>query len=78
MSAAKVQRKATEAYQQGLDEVLSALNTDPRLGLSQAEAQARRKKFGRNELTAEKSVPAWRTKMVTRLTVPAARGLLDS
>jgi len=36
MSAAKVQRKATEAYQRRLDEVLAALNTDPRLGLSQA------------------------------------------
>ncbi|MGH9883090.1 MAG: cation-transporting P-type ATPase, partial [Pyrinomonadaceae bacterium] len=60
MSAAKVQRKATEAYQQRLDEVLAALNTDPRLGLSQAEAQARLEQYGRNELTAEKPVPAWR------------------
>ena len=60
MSAAKVQRKATEAYQQRLDEVLAALNTDPRLGLSQAEARARLEKYGRNELTAEKPVPAWR------------------
>jgi P-type Ca2+ transporter type 2C len=60
MSAARVQRKATEAYQQTLDEVLAALNTDPRLGLSQAEALGRREKFGRNELTAEKPVPAWK------------------
>src|SRR5258705_209076 len=60
MSAAKVQRKATEAYQQRLDEVLAALNTDPRLGLSQAEARARLGQYGRNELTAEKPVPAWR------------------
>jgi hypothetical protein len=44
MSAAKVQRKATEAYQQSLDEVLAAHNTDPGLGLSQAEgANATRK-----------------------------------
>jgi hypothetical protein len=49
MSAAKVQSKATEAYQQRLDEVLAALNTDPGLGLSQAEARWRREKFGRNE-----------------------------
>ncbi len=60
MSAAKVQRKATEAYQQRPDEVLAALNADPRLGLSQAEARARLEKYGRNELTAEKPVPAWR------------------
>ena len=60
MSAAKVQRKATEAYRQSLDEVLAAHTTDSGLGLSQAEAQARREKFGRNELTAEKPVPVWR------------------
>jgi magnesium-transporting ATPase (P-type) len=56
MSAAKVQRKATEAYQQRPDEVLAALNTDARLGLSEAEARARLKEYGRNELTAEKPV----------------------
>ena len=61
MSAAKVQRKATEVYQQSIDEVLAALNTDPRLGLSEAEARARLEKYGRNELTAEKPVPPWRT-----------------
>jgi len=60
MSAAKVQRKATEPYQQKLDEVVSALSTDPRLGLSEAEARSRLEKFGRNELTVEKPVPAWR------------------
>lgn len=54
MSAAKVQYKAKEAHQQRPDEVLAALNTDLLSGLSQAEAQARREKFGRNELTAEK------------------------
>jgi P-type Ca2+ transporter type 2C len=59
-TADRVQRKATEAYQQRLDEVLAALNTDPQLGLSQAEALKRREKFGRNELTAGKPVPAWR------------------
>ena len=60
MTAAKVQRKTTEAYQQSLDEVLAAHDTDPGLGLSRAEAQARRERFGRNELTAEKPVPVWR------------------
>lgn len=57
MSAVKVQ--LTEAYQQRLDEVLAALNTDLRLGLSQVEARARLEEYGRNELTAEKPVPAW-------------------
>src|SRR5215510_13061587 len=60
MSAAKVQPKATEAYQQRIDEVVAALNTDPRLGLSQAEARARLEKYGRNEWMAEKPVPRWR------------------
>ena len=60
MSAAKVQRKPTEPYQQSTAEVLAALDTDARLGLSQAEARARLEKYGTNELTAEKPVPAWR------------------
>ena len=60
MSAARVQRKATEAYQQNLDEVLAGLKTDLRIGLGQAEARGRGEKFGRNELTTEKPVPAWR------------------
>ena len=60
MSAATVQRKVTEPYQQKLDEVLAALNTDLRSGLSQVEARARLEKYGRNELTAERPVPAWR------------------
>src|ERR1700741_1322310 len=60
MSVAKVQRKARQAYRQRPDEVVAALNTDPRSGLSQVEARARLEKYGRNELTAEKPVPAWR------------------
>ena len=47
------------AYQQSVDEVLKALETGRR-GLSQEQAQARLKRDGRNELTAEKPVPAWR------------------
>jgi Ca2+-transporting ATPase len=39
---------------------LSALATDARLGLSEAEARARLQRHGRNELAAEKPVPAWR------------------
>ena len=60
MSATKLQRKPTEPYQQTIDEVLAALNTDLRLGLTEAEAQTRLEQYGRNELTAEKPVPAWK------------------
>jgi Ca2+-transporting ATPase len=47
-------------YQQTVDEVLAALGTDAQQGLSQAEAQARLERHGRNELAAEKPVPGWR------------------
>ena len=60
MSATKPQRKPAEPYQQTIDEVVAALSTDLRLGLSEAEAHARLEKHGRNELTAEKPVPAWK------------------
>jgi Ca2+-transporting ATPase len=60
MSATKLQLKPIEPYQQSVDEVLAALTTDPRSGLSEAEAQARLETNGRNELTAEKPVPEWR------------------
>src|SRR5215510_13407550 len=60
MSAAKVQPKATEPYQQRVDDVLAALNTDHRLGLSEVEARTRLQKYGPNELMAEKPVPVWR------------------
>src|SRR5688572_1114432 len=47
-------------YRQRLDEVLAALGTDAQRGLSEAEARARLDRHGRNELTAEEPVPAWR------------------
>ncbi len=47
-------------HQQTVEAAIAALETDPRLGLSDAEARARLDRFGRNELTAEKPVPAWR------------------
>ena len=40
--------------------VVEALGTDVRQGLSEAEAHARLAQHGRNELEAEKAVPAWR------------------
>jgi P-type Ca2+ transporter type 2C len=46
-------------YQQSVDELLVALQS-PRTGLTQAEAQDRLKRYGRNELTAERPVPGWR------------------
>ena len=39
---------------------LAALGTDRRSGLSRSQAQERLERYGRNELTAEAPVPAWR------------------
>lgn len=39
---------------------VAALGTDAQLGLSEAEARALLQRHGRNELTAEMPVPAWR------------------
>jgi Ca2+-transporting ATPase len=47
-------------YRQPAEAVLAALGSDARRGLSEAEARARLERYGRNELTAEKRVPAWR------------------
>jgi Ca2+-transporting ATPase len=47
-------------YQQTVDEVIASLGADAQRGLSQSEAQKRLEQFGRNELTAEEPVPAWR------------------
>ncbi|HKV11819.1 MAG TPA: cation-translocating P-type ATPase [Thermoanaerobaculia bacterium] len=47
-------------YQQSVEEVAAALGTEVRSGLSDGEAEARLGRFGRNELTAEEPVPAWR------------------
>ena len=60
MSTATIQRNQIIAYQQPVDEVLAALDTDARRGLSQGEAQARLERFGKNELTVEKPIPPWR------------------
>ena len=48
------------AYQLPVDDVLAWLGTDARRGLSAEEAHARLKRYGRNELTAEKPIPAWK------------------
>jgi len=60
MSARQVQPDQRSAYQLRAEDVLAALETDAVRGLSETEARVRLARDGRNELTAEKSVPAWR------------------
>ena len=60
MSTATPPREPVAAYQQGVDAVVASLVTDAQLGLSAAEARARLARHGRNELEAERPVPAWR------------------
>jgi len=47
-------------YRRRIEDVVAELATDVRLGLSDGEARSRLERHGRNELTAEKPVPAWR------------------
>lgn len=47
-------------YGQSVDQVIAALKTDLRRGLGEADAEQRLAQYGRNELKAEKLVPAWR------------------
>ena len=54
------QRKQISSYQQPIEQVLAELGTDPQEGLSRAEARARLERYGKNELTTEEPVPAWR------------------
>ena len=49
-----------EPHRLTADDVLSALGTDPRAGLTQAQARERLRRYGHNELAAETPVPAWR------------------
>src|SRR5690349_12159252 len=49
-----------EPYRQQADDVVAALATDRRRGLTDAEAASRLERFGRNELASEKPLPAWR------------------
>jgi len=60
MDVATTQPVQMAPYRHSVEEVVTAFKTDARLGLSQAEAQARLKRYGRNEMAAEKPVPAWR------------------
>ena len=47
-------------YRSSVDDVMVAAGVDPHRGLAQAEAEARLARHGRNELAAEKPVPAWK------------------
>ncbi|MEO6568079.1 MAG: cation-transporting P-type ATPase, partial [Opitutaceae bacterium] len=58
---------ALPPHHQSVDTALAALGSDARRGLSDTEARSRLEKSGRNELTAEKPVPAWR-KFVAQFT----------
>ena len=60
MSATAIQNDPPPPYQQSVDQILAALCTDAGRGLNAEEARTRLERQGRNELTAEKPVPAWR------------------
>lgn len=48
------------AYRQRVDDLIASLGTDQRQGLNDEDARSRLERYGHNELTAEKPVPAWR------------------
>ena len=48
------------SYRQHVDDVIAALRTNVRRGLSTDEAQSRLEQHGLNELVGEKPPPAWR------------------
>ena len=50
----------SSAYRLPAGDVVAALGTDARRGLTDEEASARLVEYGANELTASKPVPAWR------------------
>ena len=60
MSDGAIPQDQTPPYRRSADEVVAALGTDARRGLGREEARRRLERHGRNELSAEKPVPAWR------------------
>jgi len=54
------------AYRQRVEDLFKALGTDERRGLTGDEAQSRLEHYGRNELAAEKPVPAWTVGLTAR------------
>ncbi|NWG23684.1 MAG: cation-translocating P-type ATPase [Pseudorhodoplanes sp.] len=53
-------RARIEPHRLTSEEVLRALGSDPKAGLSAAEAERRLARFGRNELTGKTQKPGWR------------------
>ena len=60
MSAARREQLLTDPSRHSAADILTALGTDDRVGLSDNEARSRLDQYGMNELTSEKSKPAWR------------------
>jgi len=48
------------AYRRSIEDLVGALESDARRGLTGEEATSRLDRFGRNELAADQPVPAWR------------------
>ena len=48
------------AYQQTVETVVATLASDMDRGLSETEAHARLQRFGKNELTKDQPIPAWK------------------
>jgi Ca2+-transporting ATPase len=59
-TAASETPDASIAYRQSIDDLIAALRSDGRLGLTDEDARSRIKGYGSNELTAEPPIPAWR------------------
>ncbi|HWL17088.1 MAG TPA: HAD-IC family P-type ATPase, partial [Opitutus sp.] len=55
-----MQTDSLAPHQQTVEAALAARGADPQRGLSDEEVRARLERYGRNELLAEKPVPAWR------------------
>ena len=60
MSAARREQLLTDPSRHSAADILTALGTDANIGLSDNEARTRLTQYGTNELTSEKSKPAWR------------------
>jgi P-type Ca2+ transporter type 2C len=51
---------ASKAYGRRIDDLVAALESDTRRGLTAEEAYARLQRYGRNEFAAQEPVPGWR------------------
>ena len=60
MASATIKQNQPSLYQLTVDEALRVLGADAQRGLGEDEARARLRSYGKNELAAEKAVPAWR------------------